>query len=80
MDGKAFEDFKVYHEHSSQFLAIIKIPEGNKDTIGKDIENMLAKRQSFECAINSEQSLPVRSRLKRYWNELFALIEQAGIA
>ncbi|MGX7949500.1 nucleotide-binding protein [Oleidesulfovibrio alaskensis] len=79
MDGKSFEEFKVYQEFSEQFHAIIAIPQGNKATIGKDLETLFAKRQSFETAINSGQSIVVRSRLQRYRNELVAGIEQAGI-
>ncbi len=79
MDGRPFEEFKVYQEFASQFHAIITIPQGNKATIGKDLETLFAKRQSFETAINSGQSIVVRSRLQRYRNELVASIEQAGI-
>lgn len=77
MDGRPFEEFKVYQEFSSQFHAIITIPQGNKATIGKDLETMFAKRQSFETAINSSQSIVVRSRLERYRHELIEAIDSA---
>ena len=80
MDGRPFGEFKVYQEFSGQFHAIITIPEGNKATIGKDLENLFAKRQSFETAINSEQSIVVRSRLQRYRNELVEAVNNAAIA
>lgn len=79
MDGRPFEDFKVYHEFSSQFHAIITIPQGNAATIGKDLETMFAKRQSFETAINSSQSIVVRSRLQRYRNDLVEAITAAAL-
>ena len=79
MDGRPFEEFKVYQEFSSQFHAIITIPQGNKATIGKDLETLFAKRQSFETAINSGQSIVVRSRLLRYRNELVEAINNAAI-
>ena len=79
MEGKPFESFKVYQEHREQFHALIPIPQGNKATIGKDLEELFAKRQSFKAAINSSQNIAVRSRLKRYWENLVALIEQAQI-
>lgn len=80
MDGKSFENFKVYTEHSDQFHAIINIPQGNAATLGKDLEVLFAKRQSFEAGMNASQSIVVRSRLNRYWQELFGLIQNAGIA
>ena len=79
MDGRPFEEFKVYQEFSTQFHAVITIPQGNKATLGKDLEILFAKRQSFATAINSSQSIVMRSRLSRYWNELVAMVEQAAI-
>ena len=79
MDGRPFEDFKVYHEFSGQFHAVITIPQGNRATIGKDLETLYAKRQSFENAINSGQSIVVRSRLQRYRDELVDIISNAAI-
>ena len=79
MDGRPFEEFKVYHEFSGQFHAVITIPEGNKATIGKDLETLFAKRQSFENAISSGQSIVVRSRLQRYRDTLVTAIDNAAI-
>lgn len=79
MEGRSFETFNIYKEHSHQFHALIAIPQGNKATIGKDLEDVFAKRQSFATAISSSQSIVVRSRLNRYWNELVAAVEQAQI-
>lgn len=79
MDGRPFEEFKVYQEFSGQFHAIITIPQGNKATIGKDLETVFAKRQSFETAINSGQSIVVRSRLQRYRNELVEAVNNAAL-
>lgn len=67
-------------EEAGQFHAIITIPQGNKATIGKDLETLFAKRQSFETAINSGQSIVVRSRLQRYRNELVEAVNNTAIA
>lgn len=80
IDGRPFEEFKVYQEFQRQFHAIVAIPQGNKATIGKDLEMVFAKRQSFATAINSCQSIVMRSRLSLYWAEVVSLIERAGIA
>lgn len=79
MDGKPFEEFKVYQEFAEQFHAIITIPQGNKATIGKDLETMFAKRLSFKNAIESNQSIVVRSRLQRYRNELVEAVTNAAL-
>lgn len=80
MDGKPFETFNIYQEHSQQFHALVPIPQGNKATIGRDLEELFAKRQSFMSAINGCQSIAVRSRLLRYWNELVSAVTMAQIA
>ena len=80
MDGKRFEDFKIYREHQEQFHALIPLPEGNKALIGKDLEELLARRQSFEAGIKgSSTPIAVKHRLKKYWNQLLVRIEQANI-
>ncbi len=56
MDGKRFEDFKIYREHQEQFHALIPLPEGNKALIGKDLEELLARRQSFEAGIKGSSN------------------------
>ena len=77
MDGKSFEDFKVFKDHKEQFAAVIMIPQGNASTTGKDVEELYAKRQSFSAAVDSSLPVMVRSRLKKYWRDLVAIISQA---
>ena len=79
LDGKGFEEFKIYQEYGSKFHAIIQLPHVNKDTLGRDLEELFAKRQGFQTAIASCQYIAVRSRLKRYWEQLIGIVEQAGI-
>lgn len=80
LDGKGFKEFKIYEEYYRQFHAIIHIPQVNKDTLGRDLEELFAKRQSLMNGIHSCQYIAVRSRLKRYWEQLISIIEQSGIA
>ena len=77
---RGFEDFKIYAQHAHQFHALIRLPEGNRALIGKDLEELLAKRQSFEAGINgSSTSIAVKARLRRYWNQILSCVEQADI-
>ena len=79
LEGRSFEEFKVYQEFSDQFHAIVTLPQGNKATIGKDLETVFAKRQSLEAAIKSSQSIVVSSRLQRYRNELLEIVTKASL-
>ncbi len=80
MDGKDFMSFKVYQEHERQIHAIIQIPTGNKSTLGRDLEELYAKRQTFDAAINSSQSIAVRSRLHRYREQFVNAVQVAQLA
>ena len=79
LDGKGFEEFKIYQEYANQFYAIIQLPNVNKDTLGRDLEELFAKRQGFASAIGSCQYIAVRARLKRYWEQIIGIVQCAGI-
>lgn len=80
IDGKGFEEFNIYKEYSPRFHALIELPLGNKALIGKDLEELFAKRQSFEAGINaSSTTIAVKARLRRYWNQILSCVEQADI-
>jgi hypothetical protein len=80
MDDKGFEEFTIYQEFHKQFHAVISLPKTDAETTGKDLEILFAKRQSFKTAIDSSQSIVVRSRLNRYWQRFLAVVDQAAIA
>lgn len=79
MDGRSFEQFKVYADHCHNFKAVISLPPFNRNLVGKDLEELFAKRQSFKAGINSSLPLAQRSRLKTYWERIVACIDQADI-
>lgn len=80
IDGNGFEAFKIYREYAAHFHALIRLPDGNKTLIGRDLEELFVKRMSFEAEINGS-STPgmVRSRLRRYWNQILTCVQQAEI-
>lgn len=80
VDGKEFEDFKVFQKHADQFHALIKLPDVPKSTYGKDLEELFAKRQSFHAGINScHTNIAVKSRLRRYWAQVVESLQAADI-
>ncbi|MGE4403220.1 MAG: conjugal transfer protein TraL [Desulfobulbus sp.] len=79
MNGKVFEDFKVYQEHYSQFRSIIKVPARKQSTFGKDLEALLSRRETFEAAIHSNQPVMVRQRLKTFWAEVSREVDKAQL-
>jgi ATPases involved in chromosome partitioning len=81
MGDKRFEEFKIYHEYAGRFHAILHLPPANKDTLGRDLHDLLTRHQTFEKALaSSDIRIAPRLRLKRYWAQIVALIEHAQIA
>ncbi len=78
-DGKKFEEFNIYKDHHSQFHAVIEIPHRKQSTFGKDLEELYAKRTTFETAINSCLPIMTRQRLKTFWNDVHAVIDKAQL-
>ena len=76
MDGKVFEEFLVYQENKEHIKAVINVPGVNQATLGKDLEELFAKRQSFKTGIATCRSIAMRSRLNKYWSDLSSMIEQ----
>ncbi len=79
VDGKSFTQFKCHKEYEQNIHYVLKLPSGNKDLIGKDLEELFAKRQSFKVGIESAKHIAVRSRLKKYWNQICSLVESANL-
>lgn len=79
INGKQFETFKVYKEHEDKIFAVIEIPQRKHNTFGKDLEGLLSERISFEAAIHSTRPVMERQRIKSWWADAYAVIEQANL-
>jgi len=78
--GKPFVEFEVYNKFSNQFHALVELPDVPQATFGKDLEELFAIRQSFEAGIaSSDTNCAVKSRLRRYFANVYEKIEQANI-
>ncbi|MDR3319743.1 MAG: hypothetical protein LBS77_02080 [Desulfovibrio sp.] len=76
-----FEDFKIYQECSGHFHAILQIPVTNKDTLGRDLRELFGRYQTFAAALAcADLRIATRLCLKRYWEKIIGLVEQAHIA
>lgn len=79
MDDKPFEQFKIYPKLKKHIVAEIEIPNKNPGTFGKDVEMLMAKKQTFKAAFNSSMPVMVRQRLKIFWNEAREAMKSALI-
>lgn len=79
INGQSFEDFKVYQQHCRQFHGVVEIPHRKHSTFGKDLEELFARRETFEAAINSSLPIMTRQRLIIYWRDIQAEINKARL-
>ncbi len=79
MRGESFEKFIVYKENIKKFKAIIQLPIRKQSTFGKDLEELFARRETFEAAINSSLPVMTRQRLKTYWRDVQDVIDTANL-
>jgi hypothetical protein len=75
MEGKEFEDFSVYKKAQPVTLGVVRIPQRNRDTFGRDVEEMIRSKLTFEEAI-AQARLMTKQRLKTVRTALFAELER----
>jgi hypothetical protein len=79
-EGKDFEDFKVYKENAHRISAIVRIPELNNQTFGRDFSDMLQKKLTFEEALKMPAlSIMTRQRLKMVRDKLFVQFDDLAL-
>jgi hypothetical protein len=80
LDGKKFEEMKVYQEHKHRISSLIQIPTLKEETYGYDVNHMLQQRLTFNEAISSpDRTIMTRQRLKIVRDNLFNLLDNAVI-
>jgi hypothetical protein len=80
-DGKPLEDLPVFRENSAKVWGSVAIPKRNRDTFGKDIEDLLRRKLTFKEALDgSEFPIMVRQRLRVVQRELFEQLDKLAFA
>ena len=72
MNGKRFSEMKVFDQHSSRIRGVVSVPRRSADTFGRDIEQMLSSKLTFDEAISGREfSIMGRQRLELVRRELW---------
>ncbi|KXU36462.1 conjugal transfer protein TraL [Ventosimonas gracilis] len=75
-EGLSFEEMKVYKNYSDRVIKLITLPELKPDeTYGQDFSNMLKARRTFEEAIDAEEHIVPRQRLKIIQRKIFSELD-----
>ncbi|MBY0243105.1 MAG: conjugal transfer protein TraL [Burkholderiaceae bacterium] len=79
-EGVGFEHMKAYLTHKSRVTAIARIPQLKPETYGRDLEEMLQARLTFDEALAlSSLTIMTRQRLKIIKGLLFNQLENATV-
>ena len=79
-DGKTFADMAAYVENAGKVFGSVHITQRNYDTFGRDIEEVIARKLTFDEAIREGSfSLMTKQRLKVVQRDLFEQLALIGI-
>ena len=79
-DGKTFTDMLAYQESESKVCGMIRIAKRNQDTFGRDVEEVIARKKTFEDAIrNGTASVMSKQRLKMVQRDLFEQLDELSL-
>lgn len=77
LEGKSFEELKVYKEHKGRVSAIFNMPKFNEDTFGKDLLTVLKARQTLTDALTVDPpyNLMCRQRIIMMQRGYFQMLD-----
>ncbi|MDR2925485.1 MAG: AAA family ATPase [Azoarcus sp.] len=79
-DGKSFEQLKAYTANKSRVTALVYLPTLKEETFGRDLEEMLEARLTFDEAISSpERQIMERQRLTIIQNQVYRQAEASTV-
>jgi hypothetical protein len=78
-DQRSFTEMKAYQNNAEKVKGIVRIPRRNPDTFGKDMELLVAKKLTFDEALNgSEFALMAKQRIKTVQRDVFDQLDKVG--
>jgi hypothetical protein len=79
-DGRPLSDLPVYREHVDKVWGSVAMPKRNRDTFGRDVEDLLRRKMTFRQAIEGgDFPIMVRQRLKVIQRELFEQLDDLAL-
>src|SRR5438132_330061 len=80
LDGAPLADMAVYKKNRDKVLGSVAIVKRNQDTFGRDIEEMIAAKITFDEAIRSDEfSIIAKQRLKIVIENHFAQLDALNL-
>jgi hypothetical protein len=79
-DGKTFTDMQAYKDCESKVFGLVHIAKRNPDTFGRDVEEVITRKRTFEDAIrNGTATVMSKQRLKMVQRDLFEQLDKLSL-
>ena len=76
-EGKRFSDMAAYHSNAEKVCGAVVLAKRNQDTFGRDVEEMIASKLTFQEAISAARfSIMAKQRLKVVERDLFEQLDR----
>jgi hypothetical protein len=76
-EGKKFSEMAAYHENAERVCGAVIFSKRNQDTFGRDVEEMIAAKLTFNEAINTAKvPIMAKQRLKIVQRDLFEQLDR----
>jgi len=76
-EGKRFSDMAAYHANAEKVCGAVVLAKRNQDTFGRDVEEMIASKLTFQEAISAARfSIMAKQRLKVVERDLFDQLDR----
>ena len=76
-DGKQFLDMKVFEDNAQKVCGTVAITRRNQDTFGRDIEDMVSQKLTFDEAIRDGHfTIMTKQRLRVVQRDLFEQLDR----
>ncbi len=79
--GASFPDMAVYKTHREKIHGVIAIVRRNADTFGRDVEEMISRKLTFDEAVNNTDfTIMAKQRLRVIQRDLFEQLDTIGLS
>jgi hypothetical protein len=79
--GAEFPDMAVYKTHCDKIHGVVAMVRRNADTFGRDVEQMISRKLTFDEAVNSADfTIMAKQRLRVIQRDLFEQLDAIGLA
>lgn len=79
--GASFPEMAVYKNHREKIHGVVAMVRRNADTFGRDVEQMISRKLTFDEAVNTPDfTIMAKQRLRVIQRDLFEQLDAIGLA